>query len=143
MGTAQAFEPPSRQGAKEQADGAAWRPYQINLIVRQRYHPKKLFHRLVRPAVLNYAAPRERKVESLVAAGFRGAVRSVANSRFTAIEFQRGIRVRVLCGRLFFKTIRVVAAAFGFGGDGHRPEFLLFVARHRSLGFGKPEKFIF
>jgi hypothetical protein len=40
-------------------------------------------------------------MESLAAVDFRRAVRSVADSGRAAVEFQRGLCVRVLRGRLF------------------------------------------
>ena len=82
----------------------------------------------------------ERKMASLAAAGICGAVRRVADSRPAAVEFQRGLRVRVLRGRLFSQEKFMVAPAPGSPRNGHRPEFLLFGARHPSLGFGQPEK---
>jgi len=67
----------------------------------------------------------ERKMASLAAADVRGAVRLVADSRPVAVEFQRGLRVRVLRGCLLSQKKFRVAAAAGFARDGSGFEFLL------------------
>ena len=61
----------------------------------------------------------------MVAVGFRRTVRSVADSRPAAVEFQRGLRVCILRGRLFSEKEFLVAAGPGFARNRHRTEFLL------------------
>ena len=55
-------------------------------------------------------------IKSLAAVGVRGAVRRVTDSRPAAAEFQRGLRVRFLRGRLFSPEKLVVAPAGGAAG---------------------------